>query len=672
MNLAKIGGSLAGKILYVDLALKIIRIEKTEKYAQRFLGGRAINSFILCSEIDKIQKETGNKVKWDNPKNPLIFGVGCLVGTLMPATNRVSIDSINAFNNGKGSANIGGFWGPELKYAGYDHVVIVGKSPTPVYISINDDKIEINDASHLWGKWTSETEKLIKQALGDNMIQIMSIGPAGENLVRGAAIISGPGKSASGSGVGCIMGSKNLKAIAVRGHGAISVADPARFMEIVDNILTNIKKSPYLQSWKKGIIKGKYMPESPVWNCLASYKNGQDDFVPLEKRKLLVGEKTGITSYNKKMMACHLCPAGCMPILEIDQGPFKGTKCPNYWINSTTYSTKLGLFDPETSIRFHYMCNQLGIDGDMCSNTLAWAFECFEKGLITREDSGGIDLHWGNKESILILQKQMAHREGLGALLAEGVSEASKRLGKGSDGFAIHMKGQDTVDPYRIIKGWGFGLSVSPIGGKHLRGAVSTPDVTGPPDVEWNPTDYKNVPEIVYWQAIVKEIEDIIGNCIYVGTWSGIHALTVEIYAEILSASLGLNLNESSLMIFGRRSLNLEKAFNTMNTDFSREDDYPPLRYMLEPVKSGPFAGHKCDKGEWDTMLDRYYELQGWNKATGLQTRVCLTQLGLEDIAEMMPEEKRINHNNKMEIDFIDSNRIDPFRESPMRSGGTK
>ncbi|MBA1336017.1 MAG: Tungsten-containing aldehyde:ferredoxin oxidoreductase [Firmicutes bacterium] len=632
----KIRGGIAGKILYVDLSSKKIWFEDTEKYAKRFLGGRAINSFILCNEINKIYKEAGQKIKWDDPRIPLIFGVGCLVGTLMPAANRVSVDSINTFNNGKGSANCGGFWGAELKYAGYDHIVITGKSPVPVYLWINDDKVEIRDASNIWGKLTRDTEYFIHREMGDDSIQVMSIGPAGENMVRGAAIISAPGRSASGSGVGCVMGSKKLKAIAVRGHGAISVADPEKFMAVIDKITEQINASTNLEPWRKGIIEGKYLPESPAWNFLASYKNGQDDYVPLENRKKLVGMENGVPRYKKMMMSCHLCPAGCMALYEIKEGRFEGTKCPNYWINSTTYSTKLGLFDPEASIRFYYMCNQLGMDGDMCSNTLAWAFECYEKGLITKEDTGGLELNWGNEDSILSMQKKLAYREGFGDLLAEGVKEASKKLGKGSEYFAIHMKGQDTVDPYRIIKGWGFGISISPISGKHLRGAVSTPDVSGPPDVEWKPTEYKNVPEVVYWQGIVRELEDIIGNCIYVGTWSGTHALSVKNYAELLSAGLGLDLNESTLMMYGKRSFNLEKAFNAMNTDLSRKDDYPPHRYMEEPVKSGPYAGHKCDKDMWDKMLDKYYELHGWDIETGLQTRMSLNQIGLEDIAEMI------------------------------------
>ncbi|MEN6327910.1 MAG: aldehyde ferredoxin oxidoreductase C-terminal domain-containing protein [Syntrophomonas sp.] len=628
-------GGTAGKILYVDLSSGKTRLEDTEQYVQRFLGGRAINSFILCNEVNKIFDEEGQYITWSDPRTPLIFGAGCLVGTLMPASNRASVDTINAFNNGKGSANVGGFWPTELKYAGYDHIVITGKSPVPVYLWIKDSKVELRDASHLWGKLTGETEYSIRKELGDDSIRVMSIGPAGEKMVKGAGIVS-TARIAAGCGVGCVMGSKKLKAIAVRGTGAITVAEPAKFMAAATRITEKIKKAPALEGWRKGIIEGKYLAETDTWNLFASYNNGQDDYVPYERRKQLVGMETGVPSFKKMMRACSTCPSGCTAVFEIKEGRFKGTNCINYWINATTFSTKVGLFEPDASIRLFYMCNQLGMDGDMCTNALAWAFECYEKGLITKQDTEGLELNWGNVDAILTLQKKIAYREGLGDLLAEGVNVASEKLGKGSDYFAIHMKGQDIVDPCRAPKGWGFGVTVSPIGGKHLRGSVSAPEVCGPPDVKWKANEYENIPEVVYWTSIVKEIEDSIGNCAYCGTWSGTHALNVSDYAEALSTGLGLDLDESTLMMYGRRSANLEKAFNTLNTNFDRKDDYPPLRYMEEPVKSGPYAGYKCDKDVWDKMLDKFYELHGWDLKTGLQTRKCLEEVGLADIAGMI------------------------------------
>jgi aldehyde:ferredoxin oxidoreductase len=195
------------------------------------------------------------------------------------------------------------------------------------------------------------------------------------------------------------------------------------------------------------------------------------------------------------------------------------------------------------------------------------------------------------------------------------------------------MKGQDSVDPYRTRKGYAFGVSLSPVAGRHLRGALTTPAISGPPGLEWRSTEYDNVPEAVFWQAQTKEIEDMTGICSFVGTWSGIHALEVQDYVELISSAMGIDLSEEELMTIAKRGINLEKAFNTIHTDLSREDDYPPLRYIKEPIKSGPYVGFRCEKKKWDEMLDRYYELQGWDKETGLPTSKSLTQLGLEDVA---------------------------------------
>jgi aldehyde:ferredoxin oxidoreductase len=629
VNINKIGGGLAGKILRIDLSSKKISTEDTEKYARRFLGGRGINSFILLNEMDP-------KTKWSDPENMLIFGVGCLGGTLAPGSCRVSIDTKNVFNNGKGSANFGGHFGPELKYAGFDHVIITGKAESPVYLWIHDGETEIKDASSVWGKTTYETEAILRQELGDERVEVASIGPGGENMVRGSCVFNNPGKIAGGSGVGCIMGDKKLKAIAVCGDGEIRVAEPERFMAAVNKALAKAKASPFSQRWRKGIIEAMFLPESPAWNGATSVRNGQDEWWPLEKRQRLVGMESGVPSYKKRVMSCFACPIGCMPFYEIKEGKYAGTKGIGYWINSVVYSTKLDLDDPEASLRYHLMLNQLGLDGDMCSVSLAWAFECFEKGLLTKVDTDGLELNWGDGGVILGMLEKLAHRDGIGDFLADGVKESARKLGKGSDRFAIYMKGQDSVDPYRSMRGWGFGISTSPVAGRHLRGAVTVPGEMGPKGLKWSATEYENIPEAVFWQAQAKEIEDMAGLCNMLGTYAGVHVLEVEDYAELISSAMGIEVSEEELMMIGRQGVNLEKAFNTIHTGFGREDDYPPPRYVEESIKSGPCAGLKCDRERWGEMLERYYELHGWDKETGLQNRIGLMKLQLEDIAQKL------------------------------------
>ena len=278
MRIDNISGGLAGKILRVNLSSGEISTEYTEKYAKRFIGGRAINSFMLLNDMSAL-------TKWSDPENLLIFGVGCLVGTLAPGACRVSIDTKNAFFNGKGSANFGGHFGAELKYAGFDHVVITGKAERPVYLRIHDGEAELRDAENVWGKTTYETEELLQKELGDDRIEIASIGPAGENLVRGACVVGDMAKVAGGSGVGCVMGSKKLKALAVRGRKPIKVAEPERFMNAVKAALAKIESSPRIVGWRRGIIEAYCLPESELWDLSAeTVRNGQEGYWPMEKR----------------------------------------------------------------------------------------------------------------------------------------------------------------------------------------------------------------------------------------------------------------------------------------------------------------------------------------------------------------------------------------------------
>ncbi len=634
MSNHSIRGGFAGKILRINLSDYTIKMEDSYDYISRYIGGRMVASAILFNEVPI-------GTHWNDEQNPLIFSPGSLVGTLLPAACRVSVDTVHAFNGGKGSGNLGGSWGPELKYAGFDHIVITGKSEKPVYILISDNQVEIKDAKHLWGLTTSESLSSIRQELSDKRIKVLAIGPSGENLVRGSGIVGSPGgKIASGSGVGSVMGSKKLKAIAVRGTGSIEVANPQEFQESVDMVLQRVYQSEFFAGWRKGIIAAKFSPDSPLWDSFGSWKNGQDDYVPKEVRDEMVNDSSGVPSYIDKMMSCHSCPIGCLPMLKV---PEYGSAL-SFWINTCTFSTKMGLSNPKNAIIFAKECTESGIDGDMCSNVIGWAMECYEKGLLTKYDTDGLELQWGNFDQIMSLLRKIVYREGFGELLSEGVYRASKILGKGSDYFALHNKQQDILDPCRIVKGWGFAVSMSPLGGKHLRGSISAPNQTGPgPELPWSPYEYKNVPDACFWQQMTKEIEDAIGNCVFCGTWSGVHSLTVPLYARILNSGMGFSFDEESLLKQARVGINLEKAFNTLHTDFDRNDDLPPRRYRTEPVKEGPFKGAICDEDEWNKMLTRYYELNEWSRDTGKPTYDSLISLGLKDVADKLVENEKID-----------------------------
>lgn len=632
-----IGGALAGGILRVDLTRRRIWTEATAAYAKRFLGGRGVNSLILLNEMVP-------ETRWSDPENMLIFGVGCLVGTMAPGACRVSIDTKNAYTGGKGSANFGGHFGSELKFAGFDHVVITGKADRPVYLWICDGKAEIRDASAIWGKTTYETEEILRRDLGDDRIEIAAIGPAGENLVRGACVVGDLAKVAGGCGVGCVMGSKKLKALVARGHGSISVADPPRFVKAVDDAFSKINASPRSPRWRKGIIMAYCLPDSPLWDIGGEMiRNGQVGNWPMDKRVNLVGQDTGVPKYQKNVLACFNCPIGCNPYFEINEGRYKGTRGIGYWINSAFYSTRFDVDDAAASIRFHLLTNQLGLDGDTTATVLAWAFECFQRGLITRKDTDGLTLEWGNGEAMNEMVRKLAYREGFGDFLADGAAEAARKLGQGSEAFAIQVKGQDTSDAFRIQKGWGLGCATSPCGPRHLRGAVGSTFHSGPKDLPRETSSYENQPEAVFWQLKAKEIEDITGICNYTGTYSGARALEPADYAALVASAMGVEIDEDELMRLGQRTYNLEKAFNTLHAGFTRKDDYPPRRYMEEPVNSGPYAGFRCDREEWDKMLDRFYELHGWDIETGWQTRRSLEDIALEDVAARLEKAGKLS-----------------------------
>jgi aldehyde:ferredoxin oxidoreductase len=637
MSKFKIKGGITGKILRVDLEKEKIKVEDNV-YAERWIAGRALSSWILLNEMDPT-------TKWSDPENYLIFGAGALIGTIAPATCRTNIDTINVFNNGKGSSNFGGHFSPEMKYSGFDQIVIKGKADKPVYLYVSDGNAEIRDASYLWGKTTYETEDILKKELKDNKIEIASIGPAGENLVRGSAIIIDCGRAAGGSGVGCVMGDKKLKAIVVRGHNSVKVAHPEEFLKRAYEAFQKIMKRPTAKLFRKKTLAGMVYNDTQqfdeLWEMMHTTKNAQDVHWSREQRSRIMG-KEGVGKFHKKIQACYACPVGCQPFSEITEGQYKGSKGLGFWINSVMWSGKMDVTNPNATLQYHLRANQLGLDGDDSSVVMSWAFEAYEKGLLTKEDTEDLKLIWGNDDVMLKLQEKIANRDGFGDFLADGVVAAAGKLGKGSEKFAITQKGQDTLDPYRVCKGWSLACATSPIAGRHMRGSVNIPIAFGPKGVDFNPYSYKDQPPIVFWELRAKEIEDILGMCVYVGTWSGVYALEPSDYVELTNLALGTNLTEEELMLLGQKGYNLEKAFNTIHVGFTRKDDLPHRRFFEDPILSGPHKGETLDKEKYNAMLDAFYELHGWDKETSWQTRETLESLGLKDVAEKLAKVGRL------------------------------
>ncbi|MCK5553653.1 MAG: hypothetical protein KAJ09_10950, partial [Deltaproteobacteria bacterium] len=515
----------------------------------------------------------------------------------------------------------GGKFAGELKCAGFDHVVISGKSEEPVYLWINDDKVEIRDAKPLWGKLIFETGKMLRASTGDERIQFIAIGPAGENLVRTSAIIEGNSRAAGRCGLGAIMGSKNMKAIVVRGShkGPIGTANPDQFSRLVREFTGKLSSLPAVKRKQRfGTVAA-----IPALNEVAGMpiRNFADEYLSVEELRDYMPEKFDQFSVGF-IDSCVPCTIKCHHMYEGSRSgelPFDKLEANTVW----DFGPRLGITSAEDLLTCQALCTHYGLDIDNTASVICWAMDCFEKGILKPSDTDGLILRWGDSEVVFELIKKIALREGVGELLAEGSHRASLKIGRGSQKLSIHVKGQDIIEPIRSCKGWALGIVVSPRGATHTRGAPQTEFYRVDSDFGkkvWGvesagiPGEYEGKAKLVVYYERLHAVLDSLGLCYFASNWSSPAPgqLGPREIAELCSAAFGEGISEEDLMKKGERILTLEKIFNLIHTDFDRDDDYPPEKLMEEPIKTGPFRGEKLDRKGWDTMLDEYYELHGW------------------------------------------------------------
>lgn len=628
----------AGRILRVNLSNKKFVTEETMRYAGKFLGGRGINQWLLYNEV-------GPSVWPFDPESRLIFGTGVLVGTLAPAACRYTVEGRNPLTGGVGSSNAGGYFGPELKFAGYDHIVIQGRGRQPCYLWIDDGNVEIRNAEHLWGKTTWETDALIMEEIGDEGIQVVTIGPAGENLVRYACIVNNNGRVAGRCGLGAVMGSKNLKAIAVRGSREIDVARPVEFMRLVEELWAKILANEN-ESTRKQIER--YRRFGPIgvierqneWsgNPVRNFQNGFWDPKKIQSTSKEILEQ----DYMTRRLACFVCPVGCSCYVKVGGGPFKGFEGEGYKGNTeANFGCRLDVDYLPAIIGLHVLCSQYGLDEDNTAGSIAWAMECYEKGLLTRKDTYGLRLRWDDYDTIIELVRKIVTREDFGYILGEGSARASHVIGKGTERYSMNIKGQELYESVGTHRGWALGVITSPTGGGHLRGAFNyeTAQISpaegekffGVPTIGDAKT-YDGKAKMVVYTENFKSIVDSLGICMFVTLRSNIHLLNYKDFAELLSAALGKRITVGRLSEMGERIHNVEKAFN-VRVGMSRKDDYPPQRF-LESTTSNRISEEHLEPAKYESMLDEYYELRGWQVETGLPTKQRLVDLGLGEVAE--------------------------------------
>ena len=626
----------AGTILRMDLATSRTSLEPTERYARSWLGGSGLAQWMLYNEVKPGVDSLG-------PANKLIIGTGPLNGTLAPGASRVTADAKGPLTGGVGSSNSDGHFSAELKFAGYDSLVFEGRAEKPVYFWLHDGHVELKDASHLWGKTTWETDDLIREELRDERAQVMCIGPAGEHLARGACIIVNKGRACGRCGLGAVMGSKNLKAIAVRGTGGVKIADPKRFMKAAEQARKAFEGESESVRTRYGT---PFMTRNKQEMSGIPYKNFQYLDLPGDAfSRLNNAIEIWQQQYRTRIVGYPACPRPCDRYFRINRGSYAGLECLGVQFEALAdFAGKLAVDDPDFIIEVNAYCNQLGLDIDSAAGAIGWAMECYEKGILSERDTDGLSLHWGDTNVIMELTRKIASREGFGNILAEGCARAARLLGRESEYFALHVKGQDLYEVIRSAIGWGLGVCVATRGGGHTTGApaMETSAKVSPDVAEkiygvrslTDPLASEGKAKLVGYFEILHRINNSLGVCHSITHWSSPSYPGLPELAELYSAATGWETTEEDLKRLATRMLHVEKAFNILHAGFSRKDDYPPRRCLEEPIPRGAAAGFSLTEGMWDRLLDEYYEMHGWEVRTGFPARATLEALGLRSIAE--------------------------------------
>ena len=621
-------GGYAGKILHIDLTRKeAVRKDLDFEVAKRFIGGRGLGAKILY-DLSKLKTDPLS------PDNILVFATGPLTGTTAPGS-KMSLVAKSPLTSGYADSTIGGFLGAEIKFAGYDAIVIHGKSQNPTYVWIEDGSVRFRDAVNLWGKGCFTTETEIKEELGDKKVRVASIGPAGERLVKIACITHEYGKQAGRCGLGAVMGSKNLKALAARGTGEIGLARPDEFKELADETRRAILANPdALKVWRE-MGTAHHVIHSNEWGALPTrnYQSGV-----FEKAEDISGErmKETIVLSNK---TCFSCPVACGKWSEVREGLYKGTAVegPEYE-TIAMLGSNCGVGSLETIARANYLCDDLGIDTISTGNVVAFAMECYEKGVIDKTDTGGLDLRFGNAEAYLRVIEMIGMREGLGATLSEGVRKSAQAFGKGSERFAMHSKGLEWSGyECRGAPGQALAYAIVDRGADHNKAWCT--------DFFMEPWRYtiEGKPEMAAKILYHRSACDMLGICRFVAYMVGSRAFMVglEPFVKMLSAATGWSVAESDILRASERVYNLNRAFN-IREGFTREHDSVPSRCFDEPVPSGPTEGRRLTRQHFEHMLERFYEVSGWNRLTGFPTRKKLEELDLRDVAEELERMGRL------------------------------
>lgn len=591
-----------GHILRVDLTSGKIRREKSDpQFMLGVIGGRGLNSTRLYEELKR-------DVDPLSPENLLLIGVGPLTGTLLPASAFMTISGKSPMTGILGDSAAGGHFGAEIKQAGYDQIVMAGRSSTPCYLLIADDHVEIRDASHLWGMDIWQTTAAIRKEIHDNAVQVAAIGPAGENMVKYATVACNNSRMCGRTGMGCLFGSKHLKAVAVRGRGRLNLADPLGFLELCQELEQRILNHPEYE--KRNVLGSTFLMKALNGIGILPTRHFQQGLCEYVDQ---VSGETLAKKYKVKNKSCYNCNLHCSRYyLTRDteaEGPEFETLC--------SFTSRIGNDDLEFGLKMNAFLNRMGMDSLSTGETIGWAMECVEKGLLTSDDFGGLDFTWGNRQTVEKLLPMIINREGIGDAFAEGTRSLAEHFGNGTDEFAFHVKGLDIIcgDP-RGIKAFGLTYAIASRGGDHLR-AEPFFELTERYDEAEKRWGIREIADRLAdkGKAVLVEhterqslLTDCLTMCKNIGLSMDI--LDFAFASQLLQAGTGLKFTPEKIDEVLKGVIEKDRL---MNIDFGIDasQDTLPKRFTHEPLSKGASKGSVVPINR---MVKEYYQVKGWDK----------------------------------------------------------
>jgi aldehyde:ferredoxin oxidoreductase len=598
--------SYQGKILRVNLSERKVSTEDLDfELAKKYLGGRGLATKIFYDEV-------GPKVDPFSEENKIIFSTGLLTGTTAPTGGRYMVVTKGPLTGTIASSNSGGFFGAELKFSGYDLLIIEGKSEEPVYISIRGSEVEIKDAKHLWGKDTYYTTDKLLEEFGDKKARVSCIGPAGENLVLISSIINEKGRAAGRTGVGAVMGSKNLKAIVVKGNKRPEVKNKSKFSQVVKEKITKLRNNS---------ITGEGLPKlgtkvlDSIINANGMYPTKNFQSGTFEYVEEVNGEALVEKGYLIKNKACFGCPIACGRVVTLPTGEEgEGPEYESGW----AFGADCGVKDLISITEANFLCNKLGLDTISAGSTIACAMELYEKGYIKDEEIGNATKPvFGSGEAIVYYTKAIAYREGLGDKLAEGSYRFAESYGHPELSMTVKKQEIPAYDP-RGAQGHALEYATSNRGACHVRGYMISPEILGVPEkLETQKLEGK-----AQWVKTFQDLTSVIdaaGLCLFTS-----FALGADDYTDLINAALDTNMSTEEVMRIGERIWNMERLYN-LEAGIDPKDDTLPKRFLEEPLPDGPQKGSVV---RLDVLIPEYYKVRGWDES-GKPTEGKKQELGL-------------------------------------------